>query len=70
MLGENSILRNIAQHKYFIVKTVRLVFMELLHVSASYTQQQKKRISVAHAIDYCVMDDIGPHDRFALCLLY
>jgi hypothetical protein len=65
MLGENRILRNTVQHKYFILKAVRLVFMELLHVLASYTNKHK-RIPVAHAIAYYVMDDIRPYDHFAL----
>lgn len=48
ILGENSILRNTAQHNYCIIKTVRLVFMELLHVSAPYTQTKKKISCACH----------------------
>ena len=72
MLGENRVLRNTVQHKYYVIKTVSYV-MELLYISASYTHththkqtNKQKRISVTHAIDYCVMDDIRPHDQFVL----
>ena len=48
MLGENYILRNTVQHKCFIMKTARLVvFMELLHISASDKQTKQNNISCA-----------------------